>query len=238
MDVKNVVRNAYQNVAGGANAVRKQDIADEKILAAQTEEVNAGEAYAVELSGKQPAATNTAVDNTAAAKNAEKGLSADAVKQMQADIDNSYSVMIATMTEHNSKMQSWLSAGIGTLRFGDVLVDAYKFALPEVGTTPEEAAKAIAPGGAYSVEAVADRVFGLAEALANGDPKKLEEMRAAVEKGFEQAGVAFKDATGAKGMPQITQDTHTEIMKRFDDLQKKLTGNEQKSKVAAVDMSM
>ena len=236
MDVKNIVRNAYQNTAGSVNAMKKQEQADEQVMAAQAEEVNAGEAYAVELSGKKPVPEQAAVEE--AAQKPEKGLSADTVKQMQADIDNSYSVMIATMTEHNSKMQSWLAAGVGTLKFGDVLIDAYKFALPEVGTTPEEAAKAIAPGGAYSVEAVADRVFGLAEAMANGDPQKLEEMRKAVEKGFEQAGVAFKDATGAKGMPQITQDTHAEIMKRFDELQKKLTGDEQQGKVAPAEGSM
>ena len=44
-----------------------------------------------------------------------------------------------------------------------------------------------------------------------------EQMRSAVEKGFEQAGAAFKEHFGAKDTPQITKDTYAEIMKRFDD---------------------
>ena len=43
-------------------------------------------------------------------------------------------------------------------------------------------------------------------------------------KGFKQAGFAWKDTMGTDKMPQITQDTHNEITKRFDDLYAQLTG--------------
>ncbi|MBQ8697674.1 MAG: hypothetical protein IJ521_01555, partial [Schwartzia sp.] len=65
-------------------------------------------------------------------------------------------------------------------------------------------------------EAVSDAIFGLPEALAGGDSVKLSEMRAAVEEGFRQAGLVFKDITGKDDMPQITHDTYDEIMSRFD----------------------
>ena len=72
------------------------------------------------------------------------------------------------------------------------------------------------------MNAVADRIFGLASAIAGGDPDKLKEMQDAVEKGFQLAGVDFEKATGKSDMPQITQDTHDEITRRFDALFKQL----------------
>ena len=58
-------------------------------------------------------------------------------------------------------------------------------------------------------------------------------MRAAVEEGFKQAGVEFKDATGAKDMPQITKDTYAELMKRFDNLSSQINGTAAASTAAA-----
>ena len=68
------------------------------------------------------------------------------------------------------------------------------------------------------------RIFDLASTIAGGDPEKLKKMQDAVEEGFKQAGLTWKDATGQEDMPQITKDTHAEITKRFDDLYAKLTG--------------
>ncbi|MEG1777598.1 MAG: hypothetical protein RR209_01345 [Angelakisella sp.] len=87
--------------------------------------------------------------------------------------------------------------------------------LPPVATTPEGALAAISEGGAYSVKSVADRIFGMAESMAGDDPKLLEKMRTAVIKGFKEAGIDFKSSTG-KGLPSISDDTFSEIMKRFD----------------------
>lgn len=163
-------------------------------------------------------------DEAKAHGEAIKGLSAEQVDELRNGIAKSHSLMIKTLTESNAKLQAWLDEGVGFLDFGGIKIEAWNFALPPVGTTPEEAAEAIAPGGDYSVEKVADRIFGLAEAIAGGDPARLEEMRAAVEKGFELAGVAFKEAYEQDDMPQITKDTHAEIMRRFDELFAKLTG--------------
>jgi hypothetical protein len=64
----------------------------------------------------------------------------------------------------------------------------------------------------------------MAKAIAGNDPEKLKAMQDAVEEGFKQAGLAWKDTMGTDKMPQITQDTHNEITKRFDDLYAQLTG--------------
>ncbi|MCI8649700.1 MAG: hypothetical protein HFG20_06255 [Anaerotruncus sp.] len=81
--------------------------------------------------------------------------------------------------------------------------------------TPEQSAKAaaaIGEGGEYSVDAVAGRIMDMAKALSGGDPSKIETLRKAVEKGFKAAGVEL----GGK-LPSISQQTYTEVMKRFDD---------------------
>ncbi len=177
------------------------------------------------------------VDISEAAKShgeAVKGLTDDQIKALKSDIDKSHQLMIRTLTEQNTKLQAWLDQGVGKLNFGGIKIDASRFALPAVGTTPEEAAAAIADGGPYSVDAVATRIFDLASAIAGGDPEKLKKMQAAVEKGFEQAGMTWNKATGQDTMPQITKDTHAEITKRFDNLYAKLTGkvNTEQAQVA------
>ena len=76
----------------------------------------------------------------------------------------------------------------------------------------EKAAAAIAPGGEYSVDAVAGRILDMAKALAGGDESKIAELRQAVEKGFEAAGVEL----GGE-LPGICQDTYNQVMKGFDE---------------------
>lgn len=183
-------------------------------------------AYDVSISAgaKNAAAKNADALLDASKETKAKGLTNDQVSALQSDVDKSYSLMIQTMTELNAKLQGYQDQGIGWL-VGENgrKVSTSMFALPAVATTPEEAAKAIAPGGDWSVEAVSDRIMNLAVAIAGDDPAMLEKMKGAVEKGFEQAGAAFKSAFGTDKMPQITDDTHKHIMNRFDELLKKNT---------------
>lgn len=157
-----------------------------------------------------------------------KGLSADQVDALKEDLatqeQTMLNVMIQALTESNDNLQSWLNDGVGILNFGGVQIDASRFALPEVATNAEDAAKAIAPGGAWSVDAVSTRIFDLASAIAGNDPEKLSAMRAAVEEGFKQAGLTWKDATGSDNMPAITKDTYNEIMSRFDNRSNEING--------------
>lgn len=154
-----------------------------------------------------------------------KGLPADQLQALKDEQDATMlNLMIQILTANNEKLQNWYDEGKGILNFGGIKIDASRFALPSVATNPEDAAKAVADGGEWSVGAVSDRIFGLAELFAGGDPEKLEEMRAAVEQGFKEAGMAWKDATGKSNMPDITQKTYDEIMGRFDSAKNKLTG--------------
>lgn len=89
--------------------------------------------------------------------------------------------------------------------------------------TPEQSADAaasIAEGGEYSVDAVATRIMDMAKALSGGDASKISKLREAVEKGFKAAGVEL----GGK-LPDISQQTHTEVMKRFDEWEKEANGS-------------
>lgn len=163
------------------------------------------------------AAQDFSVDDSAAGS---KGLSTSALDQLQRDAEANeqtfLNLMIQALSASNEKLQGWLDSGTGILNFGGTKIDAARFALPEVATNAEDAAKAVADGGAWSVDAVAGRIFDMATAIAGNDPEKLATMRAAVEEGFKQAGATWKDATGMEDMPDITQKTYNELMHRFD----------------------
>lgn len=213
MDVNTISTLAQQTASIGSSAYSTKTSASTKVASAasSTAATSASDAYSVEISAAAKKAST-----------ATKGLTSEQVDVLKEGIAKSQQLMIDTLTQQNLKLQGWLDAGIGSLNFGGILVGTSQFALPEVGTTPEEAAAAIGEGGAYSVDSVATRIMDMATAIAGGDSEKLQQMQAAVEKGFEQAGLTWKDAMGEDSMPQITQDTHAEITKRFNELYKQM----------------
>lgn len=236
MDVTTISNAAAQNVgqftAQKNSAAKIQSAVGAYANAAKTNAAtnSASAAYSVDISDAAQAMAKESDELSVndADTQKTKGLTADQVQSLKDDLEMQQNamlnLMIQTLTANNEKLQGWLNDGIGTLNFGGIKVDASKFALPSVATNPEDAAKAIADGGDWSVGAVSDRIFGLAETLAGGDPEKLQQMRSAVEEGFKQAGMTWKDATGNSSMPDITQNTYSEIMKRFDNSLSKLTG--------------
>lgn len=91
-----------------------------------------------------------------------------------------------------------------------------------INVTPEvasKAASAIAPGGEWSSDAVSDRLIEMAKALSGGDASKLETLKNAVKKGFEQATQAW----GAK-LPSICDETYDKTMQKFDEWEKEAAG--------------
>ena len=210
MDVKTVSSLSQQTAALSASykktTTTTTDAANQKTTSTTTE------AYSLDIStAAQTASTAT------------KALSAEQVDVRKQGIEKSQQLMIQTLTQQNLKLQGWLDEGVGQLNFDGILIGTDKFSLPAVGTTPEDAAKAVADGGDYSVDSVATRIMDMATTIAGGDPEKLKAMQAAVEEGFKQAGITWKDSMGEDSMPQITQDTHAEITKRFDSLYKQQT---------------
>ena len=230
MDVSNIARVSQGFAQYATQAGRTNN--SKATAQTQTSSAKVGEAFALDISAEAkqaqqaPAVEDFSVDDVG--EKATKGLSADQVRSMQDELaaqeQTMLNIMIQALTESNDKLQGWLDDGIGTLNFGGVKIDASRFALPAVATNPADAAKAIADGGDWSVDAVSSRIFDLATAIAGNDPEKLSQMRAAVEKGFEQAGLTWKDATGKSEMPEITKNTYNEIMSRFDKRANELNG--------------
>ncbi|EOS22720.1 hypothetical protein C806_03332 [Lachnospiraceae bacterium 3-1] len=85
----------------------------------------------------------------------------------------------------------------------------------------------IADDGYWGVEQTSDRIVEFAKALTGGDASKMEEMKAAFEKGF-------KAATGAWGskLPDISNRTYDAVMKKFDDWAGKTTETPETTEIA------
>lgn len=95
--------------------------------------------------------------------------------------------------------------------------DIWKF-LASGNYTVDPATKAqaqadIAEDGYWGVEQTSDRIIDFANALTGGDPDKLEEMRDAFLKGYEQA-----QATWGGELPEISQKTYDAVLEKFDKL--------------------
>lgn len=90
------------------------------------------------------------------------------------------------------------------LRKGDYTVDP---------ATKLQAQQDIAEDGYWGVKQTSDRIVDFASALTGGDPKKIEEMRAAFQKGYKQA-----EKTWGGNLPDISQRTYDAVMEKFDKL--------------------
>ena len=75
----------------------------------------------------------------------------------------------------------------------------------------EEAQKAISEDGFYGVKNTSDRILEMAKALTGGDPDKIEAMRDAFKKGFDQATKSWGQA-----LPDISNKTYDAVMEGFD----------------------
>ena len=85
----------------------------------------------------------------------------------------------------------------------------------EIEITDEMQAEAqamIDEGGYFSIEETASRILDFAVALTGGDPARIELMRNAVQRGFDQAERMF----GGE-LPEISHQTHAAVMNGFDE---------------------
>lgn len=82
-----------------------------------------------------------------------------------------------------------------------------------------QAQKDIAEDGYWGVTQTSDRIVDFATALTGGDPDKIEEMRSAFKKGFEQATRTWGDK-----LPDISQRTYQAVMDKFDKLAEEAKG--------------
>lgn len=74
-----------------------------------------------------------------------------------------------------------------------------------------QAQKDIAEDGYWGVKQTSDRILSFATALTGGDPDKVEDMRAAFEKGYKQA-----EKKWGGNLPDICQQTYDAVLSGFD----------------------
>ena len=90
------------------------------------------------------------------------------------------------------------------LRSGNYTVDP---------ATKAQAQADIAEDGYWGVNQTSDRIIQFATALTGGDPDKIEEMRAAFQKGYDMA-----EKKWGGSLPEISQRTYDAVMEKFDQL--------------------
>ncbi len=93
--------------------------------------------------------------------------------------------------------------------------DMWKFLADGDFTVDEEtraqAQKDIAEDGYWGAEATSERILSFAKALTGGDPDKIEDMKDAFIKGYQEATKAW-----GKDLPELTKNTYDKVMEKFD----------------------
>lgn len=130
------------------------------------------------------------------------------VKSLKDDLNNQMSRFTNMMTQMFQKQGITASQAQGDdfwkmIATGNFTVDE---------KTKAEAQEAISEDGFWGVKQTSQRIFDFAQALAGDDVETMKKMQAAVEKGFEQAGVAW-----GGDLPSISGETHSAVTKLFDD---------------------
>lgn len=110
--------------------------------------------------------------------------------------------LVAEMFQKQGQTFASASDMIKALANGELEVDA---------ATAAQAKEDISENGYWGVKQTSERIFDFAMALSGGDADKMEEMRAAFEKGFKQATGAW-----GKDLPSISQDTYSAVQDKFD----------------------
>lgn len=132
---------------------------------------------------------------------------ANLVAKLKADSDARISQMKSLVEQMISKQGQTLGKTDSIWSFlasGNFTVDA---------ATKAQAQKDIADDGYWGVEQTSSRIVDFATALAGSDPEKLEKMRDAFKKGFDNA-----TSTWGKSLPDISQRTYQAVMDKFDKL--------------------
>ena len=202
MDVNGITStvNTYTAYDSTAKKAEKTDVTE----TAKAAETTSGEGVVYEPSSevKTDSAKKTYTPNT------------QLVNQLKADAE-ARTAQLKSLVE---KLISGQGNAIGKaddiwsfLRSGDFTVDA---------ATKAQAQADIAEDGYWGVEQTSDRILDFAKALTGGDPDKIEEMRDAFKKGFEQATKTWGDK-----LPEISQKTYDATMKKFDDWAAEAAGN-------------
>lgn len=185
---------AYSTQMHNSNKVKEQAIAEQTTQ--QKAESKTPETSATDTSG-------VIYEPSEAAKKYTTNV--DLVAKMKADAE-AQTAQLRSLVEQLMLKQSTSYANANDiwsfLREGNFTVDP---------ATKAQAQADIAEDGYWGVNQTSDRIIDFANALTGGDPSKIEDMREAFKKGYEQA-----QETWGGELPEISKRTYEAVMEKFD----------------------
>lgn len=175
----------------------------ESTKAEKTETAKAESTTAADTGAVYEPSTETAADSAKKTYTPNTNL----VNKLKADAD-------ARTAQLRSLVEKMMSSQAKTYGKAN---DIWSF-LREGNFTVDPATKAqaqadIAEDGYWGVKQTSSRILDFATALTGGDPDKIDEMRAAFEKGYKKA-----EKTWGGKLPDICQQTYDAVLKGFDDM--------------------
>lgn len=179
-----------------ASAVKKEETAAQTTTASSTSKAEeTGVVYEPSTEAKTSSAKKTYTPDT------------NLINKLKADADARTSQLKSLVEQMMSKQATTYGNATDIwsfLRSGNYTVDP---------ATKAQAQADIAEDGYWGVNQTSDRIIQFATALTGGDPDKIEEMRAAFQKGYEKA-----EKTWGGELPEISRQTYDAVMKKFDEL--------------------
>lgn len=176
---------------------------------------NAATSGTVESKTDDTAAVYEKSTDTAGTTTAKKNDNSAIVAKLKADADAnvaSLKSLVEKLFTKQGQTFAWANASNedimndssfwNAIRNGDFEVDA---------ETAAQAQADIAEDGYWGVNQTSDRMVDFAKALTGGDSSKIETMRDAIKKGFEEA----KKLWGGE-LPEISQKTYDATMEKLD----------------------
>ncbi len=187
---------AYSTYAATSKQTVSKSESSSAETAAKSTEATAAEATGVVYEPSSEATTATTKKYTA---------NTELVAKLKADADArtaQFKSLVEQLLTKQGKTFNTANDIWSILSSGDFTVDP---------ATKAQAQADIAEDGYWGVEQTSQRILDFATALTGGDPDKIEEMRSAFQKGFDQA----KEIWGGE-LPEISQKTYDAVMAGFD----------------------
>ena len=149
-------------------------------------------------------------ETDSAKKTYTKETDAELIQRLKADADARVSQLKTLVEKLITKQSSTFSIADmseevfwNKIREGDFEVDE---------ATRKQAQEDISEDGYWGVKQTSERLLSFAKALTGGDASKAEEMREAIQKGFEEA-----EKLWGGELPEISSQTYDAVMKGIDE---------------------
>ena len=162
---------------------------------------------------KQDAAVvyeRSAQETDSAKKTYTKEVDTELIQKLKADAD-------ARLNQLKSLVEKLITKQSSTFSIADMSEEVFwnkiregNFEVDE--ETRKQAQEDISEDGYWGVKQTSERMLSFAKALTGGDASKAEEMRAAIQKGFEQA-----EKLWGGELPEISKQTYDAVMKGIDE---------------------